>query len=286
MIASAAKPSRIGLAARDALSPAAPAACRPRPCAFLSARPCASSDLALGRLAALDSPAAAGAAGDVTNAARRGRSCKGVLREQGRASRLRTSSFTTPTMSRPPWPTPRASRCWSISGRPGARLASRNCRRSRHSRPVPGRRASLRSRRTWRRGDRSTPSSTRTSSPTSKSGTIRRWRLSSATGAEVLPTTILYDAEGREVWRYVGDLDWTGEEAAKLLAEAGAAERRLSSRPSIAARPSAIRPRPAKSCAVEQLRRGTAHPAGSRPAARAGSRAKRWSRRRESISRK
>ena len=43
--------------------------------------------------------------------------------------------------------------------------------------------------------------------------------LSSAVGAEVLPTTILYDADGREVWRYVGDLDWTGEEARKLLAE-------------------------------------------------------------------
>ena len=46
--------------------------------------------------------------------------------------------------------------------------------------------------------------------------------LSSATGAEVLPTTILYDAKGREVWRYVGDLDWTGEEATRLLAEARA----------------------------------------------------------------
>lgn len=45
--------------------------------------------------------------------------------------------------------------------------------------------------------------------------------LSSATGSEVLPTTILYDAKGREVWRYVGDLDWTGEEATKLLADAG-----------------------------------------------------------------
>ena len=44
--------------------------------------------------------------------------------------------------------------------------------------------------------------------------------LSGALRAEVLPTTILYDAEGREVWRYVGDLDWTGEEARKLLAEA------------------------------------------------------------------
>jgi thiol-disulfide isomerase/thioredoxin len=47
--------------------------------------------------------------------------------------------------------------------------------------------------------------------------------LSGAFGVEVLPTTLLYDAEGREVWRYVGDLDWTGAEAAKLLAEAGAA---------------------------------------------------------------
>jgi thiol-disulfide isomerase/thioredoxin len=47
--------------------------------------------------------------------------------------------------------------------------------------------------------------------------------LSGALGAEVLPTSILYDAQGREVWRYVGDLDWTGEEAARLLSEAGAA---------------------------------------------------------------
>ena len=38
----------------------------------------------------------------------------------------------------------------------------------------------------------------------------------------VLPTTILFDADGKEVWRYVGDLDWTSPEAAKLLAEAGA----------------------------------------------------------------
>ena len=45
-------------------------------------------------------------------------------------------------------------------------------------------------------------------------------KLSGALGVEVMPTTILYDARGREVWRYVGDLDWTGEEAAKLLAEA------------------------------------------------------------------
>ena len=46
--------------------------------------------------------------------------------------------------------------------------------------------------------------------------------LSGALNAQVLPTSVLYDAEGREVWRYTGDLDWTGAEAAKLLAEAGA----------------------------------------------------------------
>ena len=47
--------------------------------------------------------------------------------------------------------------------------------------------------------------------------------LSGALGPDtVLPTTILYDAQGKEVWRYVGDLDWTGPEATKLLAEAGA----------------------------------------------------------------
>jgi thiol-disulfide isomerase/thioredoxin len=46
--------------------------------------------------------------------------------------------------------------------------------------------------------------------------------LSAALGPDtVLPTTILYDTSGREVWRYVGDLDWTSPEAAKLLAEAG-----------------------------------------------------------------
>ena len=40
--------------------------------------------------------------------------------------------------------------------------------------------------------------------------------------AQVLPTTIYYDARGRELWRFVGDLDWTGAEAARLLGEAKA----------------------------------------------------------------
>ena len=50
--------------------------------------------------------------------------------------------------------------------------------------------------------------------------------LSAALGPDtVLPTTILYDANGKEVWRFVGDLDWTSAEAAKLLAEAGGASK-------------------------------------------------------------
>jgi len=43
--------------------------------------------------------------------------------------------------------------------------------------------------------------------------------LSGALEAPVLPTTVLLDGNGKEVWRYVGDLDWTSGEAAKLLAE-------------------------------------------------------------------
>lgn len=46
--------------------------------------------------------------------------------------------------------------------------------------------------------------------------------LLSGLGAEVLPTSVLFDANGHEVWRYVGDLDWTTPEAAKLLSEANA----------------------------------------------------------------
>ena len=44
--------------------------------------------------------------------------------------------------------------------------------------------------------------------------------LSGALGVQVMPTTILYDSQGREVWRYIGDLDWSGAEAASLLSEA------------------------------------------------------------------
>jgi len=44
-------------------------------------------------------------------------------------------------------------------------------------------------------------------------------KLTSALNVQVMPTTILYDAQGRELWRYVGDLDWTGDEAKNLLSE-------------------------------------------------------------------
>jgi len=44
--------------------------------------------------------------------------------------------------------------------------------------------------------------------------------LSAALAVQTLPTSVLYDAQGREEWRYVGDLDWTSEAARKLLAEA------------------------------------------------------------------
>jgi len=46
-----------------------------------------------------------------------------------------------------------------------------------------------------------------------------KMELTASLNVQVLPTTILYDAQGKEVWRYVGDLDWTSEEASKLLAE-------------------------------------------------------------------
>jgi len=35
-----------------------------------------------------------------------------------------------------------------------------------------------------------------------------------------LPTTLLFDAAGKEVWRTTGDLDWTGAKAKAALAEA------------------------------------------------------------------
>jgi thiol-disulfide isomerase/thioredoxin len=53
---------------------------------------------------------------------------------------------------------------------------------------------------------------------------LESWRdpemaLSGALHVQVMPTTVYYDASGKEIWRYTGDLDWTGAEAAKLLSE-------------------------------------------------------------------
>jgi thiol-disulfide isomerase/thioredoxin len=45
-------------------------------------------------------------------------------------------------------------------------------------------------------------------------------RLMGALRLEELPTTILYDADGAEVWRITGMADWQGERAARLIAEA------------------------------------------------------------------
>jgi thiol-disulfide isomerase/thioredoxin len=39
-------------------------------------------------------------------------------------------------------------------------------------------------------------------------------------GTPKLPTTILYDSEGREVWRVIGGLEWDDAEITALLAEA------------------------------------------------------------------
>ena len=41
-----------------------------------------------------------------------------------------------------------------------------------------------------------------------------------AYGGGQLPTTVLYDAGGREVWRATGEVDWDGAAADRLLAEA------------------------------------------------------------------
>jgi hypothetical protein len=47
--------------------------------------------------------------------------------------------------------------------------------------------------------------------------------LSSKYLLESLPTSVLYDASGKEVWRLVGPANWGGPDAAKRLAEGGVA---------------------------------------------------------------
>lgn len=41
--------------------------------------------------------------------------------------------------------------------------------------------------------------------------------LSFGFGSGVMPTTVLYDAQGKEVWRVIGAMDWDGAKAAALL---------------------------------------------------------------------
>ncbi len=38
-------------------------------------------------------------------------------------------------------------------------------------------------------------------------------------GANTLPTTVYYNAQGREVWRFTGGHDWSSSETSKMLAE-------------------------------------------------------------------
>lgn len=45
--------------------------------------------------------------------------------------------------------------------------------------------------------------------------------VSGALGPDtILPTSILFDSNGKEVWRYIGDEDWTSNDAAKLVSDA------------------------------------------------------------------
>ena len=44
--------------------------------------------------------------------------------------------------------------------------------------------------------------------------------LPPAFGANSLPLTVLYDAEGKELWRVAGGFDWGGTQAREMIAEA------------------------------------------------------------------
>lgn len=41
--------------------------------------------------------------------------------------------------------------------------------------------------------------------------------LSFGFGSGLMPTTVLYDAQGKEVWRVIGAMDWDGAKAATLM---------------------------------------------------------------------
>ncbi|MBO0750043.1 MAG: TlpA family protein disulfide reductase [Porphyrobacter sp.] len=44
--------------------------------------------------------------------------------------------------------------------------------------------------------------------------------MGGASGSATLPTTVLYDAQGKEVWRMVGGYDWSTDKAKALIGEA------------------------------------------------------------------
>lgn len=46
--------------------------------------------------------------------------------------------------------------------------------------------------------------------------------MGGASGSSTLPTTVLYGADGKEIWRMVGGYDWSSDEAKTLIAEAKA----------------------------------------------------------------
>jgi thiol-disulfide isomerase/thioredoxin len=46
--------------------------------------------------------------------------------------------------------------------------------------------------------------------------------LTYALGGANLPITVLYDADGKEVWRMIGGYDWSSDKARALVAEASA----------------------------------------------------------------
>jgi thiol-disulfide isomerase/thioredoxin len=48
------------------------------------------------------------------------------------------------------------------------------------------------------------------------------YSLGGAAGSATLPTTILYGADGKEIWRMTGGYDWSSDQAKALIAEAKA----------------------------------------------------------------
>jgi len=46
--------------------------------------------------------------------------------------------------------------------------------------------------------------------------------MGGASGSSTLPTTVLYGADGKEIWRMVGGFDWSSDKAKALIAEAKA----------------------------------------------------------------